>query len=50
MTIMTMVQALNAALRSEMKRDKNVILLGEDVGKDGGGFSRYRRVMAGIWG
>ncbi len=45
MTIMTMVQALNAALRSEMKRDKNVILLGEDVGKDGGVF----RVTEGLW-
>lgn len=40
-----MVQALNAALRAEMKRDKNVILLGEDVGKDGGVF----RVTEGLW-
>ncbi len=45
MATMTMVQALNAALRSEMERDKNVILLGEDVGKDGGVF----RVTEGLY-
>jgi pyruvate dehydrogenase E1 component beta subunit len=35
---MTMVQALNLALRQEMARDDRVILLGEDVGVDGGVF------------
>lgn len=29
----TVVEALNEALREEMKRDENVILLGEDIGK-----------------
>jgi pyruvate dehydrogenase E1 component beta subunit len=29
----TVVDALNEALREEMKRDENVILLGEDIGK-----------------
>jgi pyruvate dehydrogenase E1 component beta subunit len=35
---MTMVQALNLALRQEMEKDDSVILLGEDVGIDGGVF------------
>ena len=34
----TMVQALNQALSLEMERDSNVILIGEDVGIDGGVF------------
>jgi pyruvate dehydrogenase E1 component beta subunit len=33
-----MVQALNLALRQEMKKDDGVIVLGEDVGRDGGVF------------
>ncbi len=33
-----MVQAINLALREEMQRDKNVVILGEDVGVDGGVF------------
>ncbi|HEX5772714.1 MAG TPA: alpha-ketoacid dehydrogenase subunit beta [Geomobilimonas sp.] len=35
---MNMVQALNLALRQEMAREPNVLLLGEDVGRDGGVF------------
>lgn len=38
MANMNMVQALNLALREEMDRDKDVVILGEDVGKDGGVF------------
>ncbi len=38
MAKMTMVQALNLALQQEMKKDDRVILLGEDVGVDGGVF------------
>jgi len=34
----TMVQALNQALEQEMLRDKRVVVLGEDVGVDGGVF------------
>jgi len=41
---MTMVQALNQALRGEMRRDDRVVLLGEDVGKIGGVF----RVTQGL--
>jgi pyruvate dehydrogenase E1 component beta subunit len=38
MAKMTMVQALNLALRQEMTRDDSVVILGEDVGRDGGVF------------
>ncbi len=38
MAKMTMVQALNLAMKQEMARDDGVILLGEDVGRDGGVF------------
>jgi 2-oxoisovalerate dehydrogenase E1 component beta subunit len=40
-----MVQAINGALRDEMRRDDRVVVLGEDVGKVGGVF----RVTAGLW-
>ncbi len=45
MTIMNMVEALNSALFNIMKEDENVIILGEDVGRDGGVF----RVTDGLW-
>jgi pyruvate dehydrogenase E1 component beta subunit len=35
---MNMVQAINTALRQEMTKDNRVVLLGEDVGVDGGVF------------
>lgn len=38
MAKMTMVQALNLALMQEMKKDDRVVVLGEDVGRDGGVF------------
>ena len=38
MPLMNMVQAINQALGEEMERNKDVVLLGEDVGKDGGVF------------
>jgi len=38
MAKMTMVQALNLALCQEMEKDDDVIILGEDVGVDGGVF------------
>jgi pyruvate dehydrogenase E1 component beta subunit len=38
MAKLTMVQALNLALAQEMAKDARVVLLGEDVGRDGGVF------------
>lgn len=35
---LTMVQAINLALRQEMERDPSVLVMGEDVGVDGGVF------------
>jgi pyruvate dehydrogenase E1 component beta subunit len=40
-----MVQAINSALAQEMERDKNIIVMGEDVGVDGGVF----RVTDGLY-
>jgi pyruvate dehydrogenase E1 component beta subunit len=42
---MNMVQAINDALRHEMRRDDRVVVLGEDVGKVGGVF----RVTQGLF-
>jgi 2-oxoisovalerate dehydrogenase E1 component beta subunit len=42
---MNMVQAINDALRHEMRRDPRVVLLGEDIGKVGGVF----RVTQGLF-
>lgn len=38
MTKINIVQAVNLALREEMARDKSVVVLGEDVGRNGGVF------------
>jgi len=42
---MNMVQAINDALRVEMRRDSRIVILGEDVGKLGGVF----RVTQGLF-
>jgi 2-oxoisovalerate dehydrogenase E1 component beta subunit len=42
---LTLVQAINDALRTEMRRDERVVLLGEDIGKVGGVF----RVTEGLY-
>jgi len=44
MAVMNMIQALNDALRLEMRRDPRVIVMGEDVGRLGGVF----RVTVGL--
>ena len=44
MTILNSVEAINLGLQQEMERDENVIILGEDVGVDGGVF----RVTEGL--
>ncbi len=46
MPVMTMIQALNLALREEMRRDEHLVLLGEDIGRLGGVF----RVTEGLQG
>jgi len=38
MAKLTMVKALNLALHEEMERDRDVVVIGEDVGVDGGVF------------
>ena len=38
MVIATIVQAVNMGLRQELARDKNVVMLGEDIGVNGGVF------------
>ena len=38
MSKMNMVEALNEALRQEMQRNKDIVIIGEDVGVDGGVF------------
>src|SRR5688572_8626070 len=44
MAQLTLVQAINQALAQEMERDDRVVLLGEDVGLNGGVF----RVTEGL--
>ena len=44
MANLTLVQAINLALTQEMEADPRVVLLGEDVGKNGGVF----RVTEGL--
>lgn len=42
---MTMVEALNSALTLEMERDKRVVVLGEDIGVNGGVFRVTERLQ-----
>src|SRR3989344_4776457 len=42
------VQALNQALKQEMARDRNVILLGEDIGRHGGVFRLTDGLQKGV--
>src|SRR3972149_7924598 len=44
MAKLTMVEAINLALRQEMEKDPRVLVLGEDVGRNGGVF----RVTQGL--
>lgn len=45
MAKMTMVEALNLALRQEMAQDDSVVLLGQDIGRDGGVFRVTDRLI-----
>src|SRR3989442_10954270 len=44
-----MRNALNMALRQEMKRDGKIVVFGEDVGKNGGGFPGDRRLQGEMY-
>ena len=44
MAKLTVVEAINLALKQEMEKDPRVLILGEDVGKNGGVF----RVTQGL--
>jgi len=46
---LNMVEAINLALKQEMKKDARIVLLGEDVGEDGGVF-RVTDNLAAIYG
>src|SRR5499433_276178 len=45
MPVMNIIQAVNDALKHEMRRDERVVVLGEDVGKFGGVF----RATSGLY-
>ena len=45
MARLTLIQAVNQALLQEMERDSKVVVMGEDVGRDGGVF----RATEGLW-
>lgn len=42
---LNLIQTINSTLKQQLAKDKSIILLGEDVGKDGGVF----RVTQGLW-
>lgn len=46
MAVLTLIQALNLALREEMRRDERLVLLGEDIGRLGGVFRVTEGLMA----
>jgi len=45
MAVIRMIDAVRDALREEMERDANVVLMGEDIGVNGGIF----RATDGLW-
>lgn len=49
MSQMNMVDALNMAFKQEMKRDKSIVIMGEDIGEDGGVF-RVTDNLAKLYG
>lgn len=49
MSKLNMVEAINLALKQEMKKDKSIVIIGEDVGEDGGVF-RVTEGLAKLYG
>ena len=41
-TEMTLAEAINAGIRQEMRRNPEIILLGQDIGPYGGTFGVYK--------
>ena len=46
----TYLKAINEALHEEMRRDENVFVMGEDVGRLGRGVQGHRRSARRLWG
>src|SRR5699024_10361262 len=46
MAQMTMIQAITDAMRTELKNDDNVLVFGEDVGRNGGVFRATEGLQA----
>ena len=46
MTALTLIEAINLALREELARDERVVLLGQDIGRKGGVFGVTRGLQA----
>ena len=46
MVALTLVEAINLALREELARDERVVLLGQDIGRKGGVFGVTRGLQA----
>jgi len=46
--VMSYAAALREALREEMRRDPNIVILGEDVGAWGGVFTVTPRASPGV--
>ncbi|MED5075540.1 alpha-ketoacid dehydrogenase subunit beta, partial [Anoxybacillus geothermalis] len=46
MAELTMIEAINEAMRQEMERDPRIIVLGEDVGENGGVFRATDGLLA----
>ena len=42
---MTMIEALNSALTLELERDRRVVVFGQDIGANGGGFRVTERLQ-----
>ncbi|MEZ4616249.1 MAG: hypothetical protein R2867_12205 [Caldilineaceae bacterium] len=44
----TYIQAVNEAMKDEMRRDESVFLIGEDIGRYGGLFEVTRNLLM-VW-
>ena len=49
MAELTYREAVTAGIAQEMRRDPQVVFLGEDVGAPGGGVQDHSGVTRGVW-